>query len=77
MPNQKIGDIVRELRHAMNVTQQQLAQLMGAAVSSVALYEQGGRPRTKALISLCEIAQKHGRPDLAAIFDRRLRVSLR
>jgi transcriptional regulator with XRE-family HTH domain len=76
MPNQKIGDIVRELRHAMGVTQQELATQMGAAVSSVALYEQGGTPGIKAIIALSDIAKKHGRPDLVDIFGRHLKARL-
>jgi transcriptional regulator with XRE-family HTH domain len=71
-----IGDVIRELRRTAVLTQQDLAVLMQAAVSSVAGYEAGGKPNTKALGSLRDIALKYHRPDLAAIFELHHDVSL-
>src|SRR5215471_12791516 len=71
-----IGDVIRELRRSASLTQQDLAEVMEAAVSSIAGYEQGGRPNPKALSALRDIALKYHRPDLAAIFGLHYDVSL-
>jgi transcriptional regulator with XRE-family HTH domain len=75
MRNKKIADIIRELRLAAELTQQQLAVRMGAAVSSIANYEAGAVPNRKALASLRDIALETGRNDLAEIFDIHLAMS--
>lgn len=50
------GEKVKRLRHERNLTQQQLAVLLGVAVSAVSSYESGSRyPSYEVLISLANI----------------------
>ena len=50
------GDKVKELRHEKRLTQQQLAELLGVAVSAISSYESGNRyPSYEVLISLARI----------------------
>ena len=50
------GDKVKELRHEKRLTQQQLAELLGVAVSAISSYESGSRyPSYEVLISLSRI----------------------
>ena len=70
MPNQTIGDIIRELRTAIDVTQRELAALMGVSGSAVEAHEQGLRsPNTRALAMLCDVARDHQQEELAEIFQ--------
>ena len=50
------GDKVKELRHEKRLTQQQLAELLGVAVSAISSYESGSRyPSYEVLISPARI----------------------
>ena len=50
------GEKVKELRHTKNLTQQQLADLLGVAVSAISSYESGNRyPSYEVLISMARI----------------------
>lgn len=50
------GNKVRELRHEKKLTQKQLAELLGVAVSAVSAYESGSRyPSYESLISIARI----------------------
>lgn len=70
MEHKRIGDIVRELRAALGeISQQQLATMMGASVSAVSGYEQGANPSVKALETLRDVARRHKQPELAQIFE--------
>ena len=50
------GEKVKKLRHEKDLTQQQLAELLGVAVSAISSYESGSRyPSYEVLISLARI----------------------
>ena len=50
------GEKVKKLRHEKDLTQQQLAELLGVAVSAISSYESGNRyPSYEVLISLARI----------------------
>lgn len=50
------GEKVKKLRHKKDLTQQQLAELLGVAVSAISSYESGNRyPSYEVLISLARI----------------------
>lgn len=50
------GEKVKKLRHEKDLTQQQLAKLLGVAVSAISSYESGNRyPSYEVLISLARI----------------------
>ena len=50
------GEKVKKLRHEKDLTQQQLAELLGVAVSVISSYESGSRyPSYEVLISLARI----------------------
>ena len=73
----KIGDVTRDLRVALKLTQQGLAVAMGSAVSTIVRYESGGSPpNLQALAKMVELARERGLDDLAAELQVHLNVKL-
>jgi transcriptional regulator with XRE-family HTH domain len=66
--NQNIISAVRELRHTLGLTQQQLAVALGLAVVTVARWETSRLPSTDALINLSNFAYDHNLFGLARRF---------
>jgi len=64
----QFADPIRALRKQAGLTQQQLANALGLAVSSVARYESGKRPEGKVLVALYRLAAASGYPELAMTF---------
>jgi transcriptional regulator with XRE-family HTH domain len=64
----EITTAVRKLRLALGDTQQQFAQRMKMAISSVVRYELSRPPRGKALAQFALLAQQNDLHDLARVF---------
>jgi transcriptional regulator with XRE-family HTH domain len=56
------------LRGSIGVTQPQFAEILGTSAITIARYETSSPPSGLTLLKLGAIADKHGRPDLAAGF---------
>lgn len=68
---------VRDLRDALNETQQQFADRMSTAVRTVARWESVRPPKGDALKALAKVADNEAkRPDIAAKFERALTAEL-
>ncbi len=68
---EKLSDAIRELRKHKGITQQQLANDLGLAVSSVARYE-AGKPIDRAVSKrIYELCIEANRFDLADVFFRK------
>jgi transcriptional regulator with XRE-family HTH domain len=72
-----ISEALIALRHTLGEGQQQFANRVKSAVTSIARYETSNPPTGKALARFTRIANEAGRPDLAAIFDTALAEELR
>lgn len=59
---------VRRLREALGLTQQELAQEMDWAISTVVRYERSRAAGGKALLELEAFAERHGLDELATEF---------
>ena len=59
---------VRELRSAMGLTQQQFADEVNTALTTVARWETIRSPRGRTLLDLARLAETVKRPDLAKLF---------
>jgi transcriptional regulator with XRE-family HTH domain len=71
------SEAIRELRKQKGLTQQQLANELGLAVSSVARYEAGKPPEARVLAQLAIDAIGTGRNDLAKVFQAELAKDLK
>ena len=70
------AEAVLALRNALSelegkrVSQQEFSNRLGVAVRSVAGYESGANPTGRVLVSLTQLARKHGQHHLANVFWR-------
>lgn len=62
---QETSQLVRQLRSAVGDTQQQFANRIGAAISSVVRYEAGKPVSEQAFVKMVRLAREIGRQDLA------------
>jgi transcriptional regulator with XRE-family HTH domain len=67
-----LTDAVKALRGALGDTQQQFAQRLGMAISTVVRYESTRPPKGKALSQLFGLALSNGLHDVAEMFRRAL-----
>jgi transcriptional regulator with XRE-family HTH domain len=70
------SNAVRELRHALDMTQQEFAVQLGLALPTIARYETDRTPKGKVLSEFLRLAEQKNRADLAAIFRRELNEQL-
>jgi transcriptional regulator with XRE-family HTH domain len=63
---------VKELRQRVGDTQQQFANRLGLAISSIVRYEAGKNPDTAILLKLWDTAEKADLPAIAEMFRRAL-----
>jgi len=75
-PPDRIRAAARELREVLGDTQQQFAQRLGLAISTVVRYELTRPPKGKALAQLKQVAMAYGQVELAHIFADALRLEL-
>jgi transcriptional regulator with XRE-family HTH domain len=69
--NKELGELsrgVKSLREALHQTQQQFAQTLGTAITTIARYETGRAPRGRSLARLVGIADQNNLPELAEVF---------
>ena len=59
---------VKQLREALGQTQQQFAQTLSTAITTIARYETGRAPQGQFLARLAEIASQNNQPKLADVF---------
>jgi len=77
--NKEIGDLsrgVKSLREALQQTQQQFAQTLGTAITTIARYETGRAPRGRSLAKLAGVADQNNLPQLAEVFRNALTQEL-
>ncbi len=67
---------VRKLRVAIGDTQQQFANRLGLAISTIVRYELSRSPHGKVLIQFEKLALEHGQVDLAKVFRQALEYEL-
>lgn len=75
-PDSALGQAVHRLRAALGDTQQEFAQRLGLAISTVVRYERSRPPRGKALAQLERVASEHALDDVALTFRNALREEL-
>lgn len=59
---------IKDLREALGQTQQQFAQTLGTAVTTIARYETGRNPTGQILIRLKDLAREHKQENLDDVF---------
>ena len=72
MPKTEINEAVRKLRLALGDTQQQFAQRLGLAISSVVRYELTSEPGPAVLVQLANLAAERDLPEVAEPLNRAL-----
>ena len=70
--NNELREAVRALRTAMEKTQTEFGLLLGKGIATIQRYETLVPPRGPILAKLSQIAERHGRADLAQVFARAL-----
>jgi transcriptional regulator with XRE-family HTH domain len=63
---------VKSLREALRQTQQEFAQTLGTAITTIARYETGRAPRGRSLATLASVADQNKLSELAELFRRAL-----
>jgi len=76
MPKTEINEAVRKLRLALGDTQQQFAQRLGLAISSVVRYELTSEPGPAVLVQLANLAAENNLPDVAGPLNKALLINL-
>jgi transcriptional regulator with XRE-family HTH domain len=69
--NKQIGELsqaVKKLREALGQTQQEFAQTLNAAITTIARYETGRSPKGWFLARLAEIASQNNQIELSKVF---------
>jgi transcriptional regulator with XRE-family HTH domain len=64
----ELSNAVKELREALGQTQQQFAQTLSTAITTIARYETGRAPKGWFLARLAEVAGQNNLTDLATFF---------
>jgi len=64
----ELSDSVRKLREALGQTQQQFAQTLNTAITTIARYETGRSPQGWFLARLAEVAAQNNMTELATVF---------
>ncbi|HZT34896.1 MAG TPA: helix-turn-helix domain-containing protein, partial [Nitrososphaera sp.] len=67
---------VIELRQSLGLNQQQFANRLKMAMTSIARYETSRTPKGKTLAQFARLAEQSGRHDIASIFDRALAAEI-
>jgi transcriptional regulator with XRE-family HTH domain len=63
---------VKSLREALRQTQQEFAQTLGTAITTIARYETGRAPRGRSLATLASVADQNKLSELTELFRRAL-----
>jgi transcriptional regulator with XRE-family HTH domain len=77
MERSAVGQKVREFRLAIGQTQQQFAQTMKTAITTIARYETSRPPRGSALVRLAQLAWDNGQREFADFFSRAFAEDMR
>jgi transcriptional regulator with XRE-family HTH domain len=71
-----VAEIARDLRSALNHTQQSFAVALGWSISSAVRFENGAQPSARMLAQMVDLAHASGLDDLAMELQTHLNVSL-